>query len=413
MNFTLGILDKNTTSINPKELERAIDYINDYWDKLIVRQEKTTTTLFGLPNPYVVPSKNEDNFQFNEQYYWDSFFISIGLIESGKNDLAEGMLENLFYMFECFKMIPNANRFYMTGRSQPPILTSYIDLIFKSNNKNKAWLKRAFKIAEKEYWNVWRSSVHPHWREVYKGLSRYYDINDLHDLAEAESGWDMTPRFERKTLDFLPIDLNCLLYKYEIDFAKFSDILGNKKSQRKWLKKAELRRKTVNELMWNRSKNFFFDYNFINKNQNSVWSLASFYAMWTGLADEEQARQMVKNLDKFTYEGGVSTTTRDIFNVNLFGSHSTQWAYPNGWAPLHFIVIEGLKNYGYDKQAKELTSKWLKTNLTWFNAHGEFLEKYNIVNPEKPPINGVYPSQTGFGWTNAIFLYLAKRYIKE
>jgi len=76
--------------------------------------------------------------------------------------------------------------------------------------------------------------------------------------------------------------------------------------------------------------------------------------------------------------------------------HSTQWAYPNGWAPLHFIVIEGLKNYGYDKQAKELTNKWLKTNLIWFNAHGEFLEKYNIVNPEKPPINGVYPSQTGF-----------------
>lgn len=408
----LEILNKNTKTINHQDLASALKYIDSYWNKLTVKQTKTTATLFGLPNPYIVPSKSDGNFQFNEQYYWDSYFISIGLIESGRNKLAEGMLENLFYMFEHFKMIPNANRFYMTGRSQPPLLTSYIDLIYRSNNKNKTWLKRAFKIAEKEYWNVWRSTTHPHWREVHKGLSRYYDINNLHDLAEAESGWDMTPRFERKALDFLPIDLNCLIYKYEVDFAKFADILGDKELKKEWLKRANSRVKTINELMWNRNKKFFFDYNFINKTQSSVWSLAGFYAMWVGLTDKKQAAQMVKNLDKFIREGGLSTTARDLFNVNLFGSHSTQWAYPNGWAPLHFIVIEGLQKYGYEKQAQELATKWLSTNLKWFNTHGEFLEKYNVINPKKPPINGVYPTQKGFGWTNAIFSYLAKNYEK-
>jgi neutral trehalase len=55
--------------------------------------------------------------------------------------------------------------------------------------------------------------------------------------------------------------------------------------------------------------------------------------------------------------------------------------------------------------------KWLKTNLNWFSENKVFLEKYNVVNPDKPPIKGVYPSQTGFGWTNAVFERFCKDYI--
>ena len=48
----------------------------------------------------------------------------------------------------------------------------------------------------------------------------------------------------------------------------------------------------------------------------------------------------------------------------------------------------------------------MATNVDWFNKHGVFLEKYNVVQPDKPPVKGVYPSLTGFGWTNAVFLKL-------
>ncbi len=80
------------------------------------------------------------------------------------------------------------------------------------------------------------------------------------------------------------------------------------------------------------------------------------------------------------------------------GATPTQWAYPNGWAPLHFMVVEGLKRYGYQADAWRIATKWLQTNLAWFNTHGVFLEKYNVVDPGKPPAKGLYPSQTGFGW---------------
>ena len=33
------------------------------------------------------------------------------------------------------------------------------------------------------------------------------------------------------------------------------------------------------------------------------------------------------------------------------------------------------------------------------------------LNPDKPPVKGVYPSQTGFGWTNGVFERLCREYI--
>jgi alpha,alpha-trehalase len=95
------------------------------------------------------------------------------------------------------------------------------------------------------------------------------------------------------------------------------------------------------------------------------------------------------------------------------GTLPVQWAYPNGWAPLQFLVIKGLMKYGYQDDARRIAMKWLRNNLTWFNEHGVFLEKYNVVSPGKPPAKGVYPSLTGFGWTNSVFEYLCREFIDE
>jgi alpha,alpha-trehalase len=116
-------------------------------------------------------------------------------------------------------------------------------------------------------------------------------------------------------------------------------------------------------------------------------------------------------LAKFEKTGGLSTTMGSIMYAPLFGSAKTQWAYPNGWAPLHLIAIEGLERYGYHEDAKRIAKKWLKTCNDWYQHNGIFLEKYNVVNTSLPPTKGVYPSQTGFGWTNGVFVDLIKKYL--
>jgi alpha,alpha-trehalase len=297
------------------------------------------------------------------------------------------------------------------GRSQPPFLTSFIFDIFQTYNLDKEWLKAAMDVAKQEYEVVWMGVKKPNERQVYKGLSRYYDINYLHDLAEAESGWDMTPRFDRRALNFLPVDLNALLYKYETDFARVARMFDDKREVARWDDAAAQRKATMDNLLWDKLKGLYFDYNFVKQKRGSVASLAAFYPMWAGMVDEKQAAALVKSLRRFENKGGLATTDALPLGQFVLGSMPTQWAYPNGWAPLQLIVIRALERYGYHREARRIAMKWLKTNLSWFNEHQVFLEKYNVVAPEKPPVKGVYPSQVGFGWTNGVFERLCRDYI--
>ncbi|MEO6761497.1 MAG: trehalase family glycosidase [Candidatus Saccharimonadales bacterium] len=406
--FTFG----RRGDLSASDVQVARDYIKDYWPKLERFHPKDDESLLGLPKPYLVPSFDETaSFDYNELYYWDSYFMVQGLLDEAHQKLVEGILEDLLTLLKQYKIIPNGSRTFLMGRSQPPFLTSFIYDVYNTYKPGRPWLKAAMALAEQEYNHVWLGTKKPNERLVYQGLSRYYDINYLHDLAEAESGWDMTPRFNRKALNFLPVDLNALLYKYEMDFARTAHLFDDKRTAARWEQVAEQRKKTMNELMWDRNRGLYYDYNYVKQKRGTVSSLASYFTMWAGMADEKQAAEMVRSLRRFENRGGLATTDALPLGQYVPGSMPVQWAFPNGWAPLHFVVVEGLVRYGYHDDAKRIAMKWIKNNLDWFNAHGCFLEKYNVVTPEKPPQKGVYPSQSGFGWTNAVFERFCQQFI--
>jgi alpha,alpha-trehalase len=406
-----------TNDLKPEDVAQARAYISDYWQKLERFHPKDDESLVGLPNRYLVPAFEEGHeFDFNEMYYWDSYFMVQGLLDEEHKELVIGMLENLLFLFKRFKVIPNASRTYLTGRSQPPFLTSFIWDVYDAYNMPEKWLKQAIEVAEQEYKTVWMGKVKPNARLVYQDLSRYYDINYLNDLAEAESGWDMTTRFGRKALNFVPIDLNALLFKYEMDFARYYRLVNDVRKAGEWETAARHRAETMDKLMWSNLRGIYFDYNFSKERRGTVGSLAGYYPLWAGMADQKKAEQMVKSLRRFEQRGGLATTDGQavqqvIPGLTMPGSLPVQWAYPNGWAPLHLLIIKGLMRYGYHEDARRIAMKWLRNNLNWFNDNGVFLEKYNVVSPGKPPAKGVYPSQTGFGWTNSVFEYLCKEFV--
>lgn len=405
-------LSRKAGLLSAQDVAEARKYIDNYWAKLTRFHPKDDESLLGLPNKYLVPAFEEGHeFDFNELYYWDSYFMVQGMLDQEHKELVIGVLENLLYTFERFKVIPNASRTYLMGRSQPPLLSSFILDVYQTYGMDKKWLKRAAKLAQAEYHTVWMGHVKPNARLVHEGLSRYYDVNYLHDLAEAESGWDMTPRFNHKALNYLPVDLNSLLYKYERDFAYIERVLEKEAEAQKWEQAAQSRKVTMNKLMWSELRGVYYDYNYVKERRGSVNSLAAYYPLWAGLADEKQAARLVNSLKKFEHKGGLATTDAPQVGDLVPGAMPTQWAYPNGWAPLHFMVVKGLQRYGYHEEARKIAMKWLKTNLDWFNHHHIFLEKYNVVQPTKPPAKGVYPSQTGFGWTNAVFERFCREFI--
>jgi len=131
--------------------------------------------LLYLPNKYVVPGG-----RFNEMYGWDSYFIVRGLLESGRVELARGMVDNFFFEIEHYGAMLNANRTYYLTRSQPPFLSSMFVDVYEATRKQpnakdeKAWLERAYADLSKDY-EMWTHEPH---LAGDTGLSRYYDFGE-------------------------------------------------------------------------------------------------------------------------------------------------------------------------------------------------------------------------------------------
>src|SRR5437667_119250 len=87
-------------------------------------------------------------------------------------------------------------------------------------------------------------------------------------------------------------------------------------------------------------------------------------------------------------------------------SSGQQWDAPNGWAPLEWLAIEGVRRYGRADLADAARDRWLAVNRRTYRATGKMTEKYDVVALRRRAGGGEYPTQDGFGWTNGVALAL-------
>lgn len=372
--------------------------------------KETLTKHHSLPHAFIPASQGF----FKEQFYWDSFFIMQGLMVGDDKDqeIAKNMLENFFKMLDEYGYIPNSYDTYDT-RSQPPFLSSMVLLIYKTF-PDKKWLRKTYNKIKKEY-SYWNKKP----KKTLIGLRRYYDKEDHLDKdwdesygSIQESGWDNTLRFGGEMSkcgkyvegsvahQVCPVDLNCLLYKVEKDLEKIAGILGKKKEEKQWNEKAKAMRKLINKYFWDEKTEFFYDYDYENKEKIYFKTLASFFPLWTKVATPKQAKLLRKNLKSLEHRHGLVTTEKKLGHSNI------QWGYPNGWAPLHWIVIRGLKKYGFSKDANRITYKWLKICAKKYSQNKDWDEKICVCRHRKRADDGRYKNQAITNWTEGVFISL-------
>jgi len=406
---------------------------------------KHSGTLIPLPNPYIVPGG-----RFREIYYWDSYFTMLGLKEDGQIETIQNMVDNFSYLIDTYGFIPNGNRTYYLGRSQPSFYAMMIKVL--AEIKGEETYVKYLPYLEKEY-NFWMdgeatlNSLNPTKRRVVlledgEVLNRYWDDNNsprpesykedvrtagkaLQDFPElsrediyrnlragAESGWDFSSRWLVKNIEgnydlstirtthIIPIDLNVLLFNMERTLSKAFSLKGNLAKANVYKAKYLARKKTINKYLWNEKEGFFKDYNFVSGEQTETISLAGVYPLFFDLANDKQARSVSEKIEKvFLRPGGLVTT------INNTGQ---QWDAPNGWAPLQYISIQGLRNYGFNDLASKISQRWLSLNQKVYQQSFKMLEKYNVEDLSKESGGGEYPTQDGFGWTNGVFQKLSQ-----
>jgi alpha,alpha-trehalase len=398
------------------------------------------SSMLALPQPYVVPGG-----RFREIYYWDSYFTMLGLAESGRRDLLTGMVRDFAYLIDTFGHVPNGARTYYLSRSQPPFFFAMIGLA--SAEDPASGFANYLPQLRREYafWMEGERGLRPgavHRRVVAMPdgsvLNRFWDDNDtprdesyredtelarssgrpapqlFRDIrAAAESGWDFGSRWfadgrTRATIDtteIVPVDLNSLLFGLENAIRAGCERGGDEVCALEFGRRAAARHSAIDHYLWDGSKGAYLDYRRTTNARMPLVSAATLYPLFVSLASKSQAAAVAKTTAReLLAAGGVVTTTLDT---------GQQWDSPNGWAPLQWIAVSGLRSYGQTPLAAAIACRWMANVNDVYRQSGKLVEKYDVVTTGRSGGGGEYPLQDGFGWTNGVMRKLIALYPAE
>jgi alpha,alpha-trehalase len=263
------------------------------------------------------------------------------------------------------------------------------------------------------------------------------------DRAMRESGHDTTFRWfdgEDRCSDFATVDLNALIFKYEVDLATLIaerfDGKGETVSQTELCERARARSRLVKKYLWDERRGLFFDYDTKNRRRSSYLAATTLYPLWAStpnvcgatLVDPGMARALRDAaLPELEAAGGLMASAPSslagaarprLLERTPGGSFESrelarQWEAPNGWAPHQLLAVEGLRAAGFTADAERLQYRWLYTiAVNSADYHGTVPEKFDVkarshaVFAEYGNVNTdfAYISDEGFGWMNASFV---------
>ncbi|HTI00640.1 MAG TPA: alpha,alpha-trehalase TreF [Acidisoma sp.] len=431
-----------TVSYQRKPGETVSQYIADLWTVLLRQPDAAEkySSLLPLPAPYIVPGG-----RFSEIYYWDTYFTMLGLEQGGQDVIAQDMVRNIASLITRYGHMPNGNRSYYLGRSQPPFFSCMVDLLAEKDGPGIYRTYLPAMRAEYDYWMKGEAGLKPgkaHGNVVMLAdgtvLNRFWSADDTprdesfrEDVetaklskekpailyrnlrAGAESGWDYSSRWlaDGRTLatidttDILPVDLNAELFHLESDLAHAYQLAGNTKLSTHFAVRAAQRAAAIRRVMWDAKAGDFSDYNWRRRQLTHVLSAATVVPLFFHVATDAEGKSVAKVVEaKLLAPGGILTTTSQT---------GQQWDAPNGWAPLQWMAVQGFRNYGEVGLAKTIATRWEARVNEGFARDGVLVEKYNVAAAPGSGAGGhggEYALQVGFGWTNGVQAALMAEY---
>jgi alpha,alpha-trehalase len=250
----------------------------------------------------------------------------------------------------------------------------------------------------------WREDVELARRSHREPAQLYRDIR-----AAAESGWDFSSRWLRdpkslssiETTRIVPVDLNSLLFGLEQSIRDGCARAGDQSCAADFARRATARHQAIDRYLWDERAGFYTDYRWTDGRLTGVLSAATFYPLFESLASAPRTMRVAQAARAALLDqGGVGTTTV---------TSGQQWDAPNGWAPLQWIAVRGLRASGESALAATIACRWVVSVTAVYARTGRLVEKYNVVSTGGGG-GGEYPLQDGFGWTNGVtrelmFLY--------
>lgn len=411
-------------------LPELITWFRANWDRTATTDhEGSGFAGIDLPYPYTTPCIR-DAGKFSFFFYWDTYFTNLGLLRQQRLDLVRSNIDNMIWLIRRHGFMPN--HVGIDHRSQAPyfglMVAEHADALAADDAGPEAevrqrFLEHAAHYVRQEYF-FWREA-----RSTSLGLARcgqsatreylesFYDralVRRLgaqidvppsrkravaaHRVAECETGWDFTERFDGRALDFAVIEFNANLFAYETLLERWARALDWPEPNL-WATRADERRERIDRYLWNEERGLYLDYDTVHDKPGTVATAATFQPLFAGAASPDQARRVASALPLFEREYGLAVTEETP------SCREYQWAYPNMWPPLLWIAVAGLARYDLHEHARRLARRYIAVCNTLFEETGQLWEKTDAETGR--PAGGEYDAQPMLGWSAGVYLACA------
>ncbi|XP_065217876.1 trehalase-like isoform X2 [Planococcus citri] len=436
-------------NIEDEVFKRWIIDINKIWKQLgmkvsdDVKLNPELHSMLYMPNGFI-----KAGGRFREMYYWDSYWILRGLLLSDMVDTARGIVENIIWLVKLYGHMPNGSRKYYLQRSQPPLLIQ-MAATYHSWTKDDNFIKTNIKYLDNEFqwWYQNRmvdvikdgktykmarynaSSCTPRPESYYEDYVLSMNLSTSNEKkrlftgikSAAESGWDFSSRHIRgpddtnqgslldmDTPNIIFVDLNCILHANAVVLSEWYRYFGNEVRSQYYKNIANKLFNAIENVLWNEEVGMWLDWDRQLQKSRNYFYASNLTPLWTGsyskkssYVDKAIIYLLTQGIIKFDFSPvyyGVPTSKENT---------TQQWDYPNCWAPLQAIVIQGLERTKHPIAryvAFKMAQNWVKTLYTGFSLHGFMYEKYSAIELGVTGAGGEYNPQTGFGWTNGFLM---------
>ncbi|KAF5734349.1 hypothetical protein HS088_TW16G00798 [Tripterygium wilfordii] len=407
-NFDPKLYVDFSLKLNLSKTESAFDELPRSAGGVLASGEEPDSEVMGVGGSLSLEEFEQESPWFREVYYWDSYWVIRGLLASKIYDTAKAIVNNLILLIDKYGYVLNGARAYYINRRcfifiacwsffciEPPLLSAMVSEVYK-RTLDMEFAKSSLPALLKEY-QFWNSDIH-------KVIVHDVQASCDHTLNRYYAMWNK-PRPESSTLD-------------KHSASNISNDLERQKFFREIASTAESGWDFSTRWMRNHSDftdNFYY-VNFTSglkcvhtqvevSKQNQNVCASNFAPLWieSFYSDASLVEKVMRSLGSsgLVCHAGIATSlTRS----------GEQWDFPNGWAPLQHMIVEGLAKSGLKEarsMAQEIAISWIRTNYGAYKKKGVMHEKYDVKKCGEyggGGGGGEYTPQTGFGWSNGAIL---------
>ncbi|MBB6502156.1 MGH1-like glycoside hydrolase domain-containing protein [Pedobacter cryoconitis] len=351
----------------------------------------------------VFPSLNYQGFY--GFWSWDSWKQAVGLSYFFPALARENMLAMFDYqdqhgmIADCIYTDQKENNWRDT---KPPLAAWAVWEIYQRKPDRK-FLERIYpKLVSYHRW-WYKNRDHNQ-----NGLCEYGSADGTRVAALWESGMDNAVRFDQAvllqnnasawSLNQESVDLNAYLYAEKSYLAKIALTLGLDQDAANWNAQLSPLKKLINDTFYQEAKGFYYD-KMLDGSWVEVTGTEGWIPLWAGIASQKQAASVLRMMEKenkFNTPVPMPTLAADH---PAFDPLKGYWRGPV-WLDQVYFGLNGLHQYGYDKEASEFLIKLLQ------NANG--LTGREAIRENYHPVSGKGLNAINFSWSAAHLLLMLK-----